>query len=342
MARQRQRLSERKSKVTVSDVARLAQVSDSTVSRIMRNHGLIADATRSRVMEAVRALGYVPNRIAGSLASLDSQLVGVVIPSLSNIVFPEVLQGINAGLAGTNRQSVISVTDYDLDKEEVVVRNLLAWQPAAVLIAGSTHTDATRKMLDQSGIRIIEFMEIDHPPIDMAVGLSHVAAGVATARHLVARGYRRFGYVGYGGLIDIRARMRYEAFRRTLVEAGLGLEDEVVSDGQTSVGKGKAQTAELCARSPGVEVVVYSNDDMAVGGLFHCLSAGIGVPEDLALFGFNGLDIGRAMPKPLSTIRSNRFKIGQRAVEAFLESPTRPEQPGIIDTGFEIFEGATA
>ena len=73
----------------------------------------------------------------------------MVIPSLSNIVFPEILQGINAGLAGTNRQSVISVTDYDLDQEEVVVRNLLAWQPAAVLIAGSIHTDATQRMLEQ-------------------------------------------------------------------------------------------------------------------------------------------------------------------------------------------------
>lgn len=342
MAKQRQRLSDRKSKVTVSDVARLAQVSDSTVSRIMRNHGLIADATRSRVMEAVRALGYVPNRIAGSLASLDSRLVGVVIPSLSNIVFPEVLQGINAGLAGTNRQSVISVTDYDLDKEEVVVRNLLAWQPAAVLIAGSTHTDATRKMLDQSGIRIIEFMEIDHPPIDMAVGLSHVAAGVATARHLIARGYRRFGYVGYGGTVDVRARMRYDGLRTTLAQAGLSLEAEAMSDGQTSVGKGKAQTADLCARAPGIEVVVYSNDDMAVGGLFHCMAAGIRVPDNLALFGFNGLDIGRELPQPLSTIRSNRFKIGQRAVEVFLESPIRPDAPGIIDTGFEIFQGATA
>ena len=81
---------------------------------------------------------------------------------------------------------------------------------------------------------------------------------------------------------------------------------------------------------------------MAVGGLFHCLSAGIRVPDDLALFGFNGLDIGRELPQPLSTIRSNRFKIGQRAVEAFLESPVRPDIPSIIDTGFEIFEGATA
>lgn len=342
MAKQRQRLSGRKSKVTVSDVARLAQVSDSTVSRIMRNQGLVADATRDKVMGAVRALGYVPNRIAGSLASLDSRLVGVVIPSLSNIVFPEILQGINAGLEGTNRQSVISVTDYDLDREEVVVRNLLAWQPAAVLIAGSTHTDATRQMLIQSGIRIVEFMEIDHPPIDAAVGLSHVAAGRATARHLIARGYRRFGYVGYGGTVDVRARMRYDGFCATLAEGGLSLVAEAMADGQTSVGKGKAQTADLCARAPGIDVVVYSNDDMAVGGLFHCIGAGIRVPQDLALFGFNGLDIGRALPQALSTIRSNRFLIGQRAVEVFLANPIRPDLPSIIDTGFEIFEGATA
>ncbi len=342
MAKQKQRLANRKATVTVRDVARRAEVSESTVSRIMRNQDLVTPETRERVMVAVRALGYVPNRIAGSLASLDSRLVGVVIPSLSNIVFPEVLQGINAGLAGTDRQSVISVTDYDLDLEETVVRNLLAWQPAAVLIAGSTHTDATRRMLDQSGIRIVEFMEIDNPPIDVAIGLSHVEAGRAAARHLVGRGYRRFGYVGYGGSVDFRARMRLDGLRAGLAEAGLTLEAEEVSDGQTSVEKGKAQTADLCGRAPGVEVVVYSNDDMAVGGLFHCMGAGISVPEGLALFGFNGLDIGRALPQPLSTIRSNRFLIGRKAVEEVLASPKRGPAGRVIDTGFEIVEGATA
>ncbi|MGQ0566473.1 MAG: LacI family DNA-binding transcriptional regulator [Gemmobacter sp.] len=342
MAKQKQRLTGRKATVTVRDVARRAEVSESTVSRIMRNQDLVTPATRERVMESVRALGYVPNRIAGSLASLDSRLVGVVIPSLSNIVFPEVLQGINAGLAGTDRQSVIAVTDYDLDREETVVRNLLAWQPAAVLIAGSTHTEATRRMLDQSGIRIVEFMEIDHPPIDVGIGMSHVEAGRASARHLVARGYRRFGYVGYGGTADIRARMRYDGLRAGLAEAGLALEASALSDGQTSVEKGKAQTADLCARAPGVEVAVYSNDDMAVGGLFHCLGAGIAVPQGLALFGFNGLDIGRALPQPLSTIRSNRFLIGRKAVEEVLASPVRGAPGRVIDTGFEIVEGATA
>ncbi len=342
MAKQRQRLTDRKSKVTVSDVARMAEVSDSTVSRIMRGQDLVAEATRERVMATVRALGYVPNRIAGSLASLDSRLVGVVIPSLSNIVFPEILQGINAGLEGTHRQSVISVTDYDLDKEEVVVRNLLAWQPAAVLIAGSMHTEATQRMLENSGVRVVEFMEIDHKPIDAAVGFSHLSAGVAAARHLLQRGYRRFGYVGYGGEKDRRALMRYKGMRACLAEAGLAFEAESVSDGQTTVAKGRAQTADICARAPDLDVLTFSNDDMAVGGLFHCMSAGISVPNDLALFGFNGLDIGRALPQPLSTIRANRFEIGKRAVEVVLAGETRPEQSVIVDTGFEIFEGATA
>ena len=342
MAKQRQRLTDRKSKVTVSDVARLAEVSDSTVSRIMRGQGLVAEATRERVMATVRALGYVPNRIAGSLASLDSRLVGVVIPSLSNIVFPEILQGINAGLAGTNRQSVISVTDYDLDKEEAVVRNLLAWQPVAVLIAGSTHTEATQRMLENSGVRVVEFMEIDHKPIDVAVGFSHLSAGKAAVRHLLQRGYRRFGYVGYGGDKDLRAVMRYNGMRQALAEAGLAFQAEVVSEGQTTVAKGRAQTAEICAQAPGLDVLTFSNDDMAVGGLFHCMSAGIRVPGDLALFGFNGLDIGRALPQPLSTIRANRFEIGQRAVQVCLSSPVRPDLPLSIDTGFAIFEGATA
>ena len=79
-----------------------------------------------------------------------------------------------------------------------------------------------------------------------------------------------------------------------------------------------------------------------LAALFHCMAAGIRVPDQLALFGFNGLDIGRALPQPLSTIRSNRFLIGQRSVEVILGEPIRPERATIIDTGFEIFEGSTA
>ncbi|MDE3079585.1 MAG: LacI family DNA-binding transcriptional regulator [Paracoccaceae bacterium] len=338
----KQRLPDRKSKITVREVARRAQVSESTVSRIMRNTGLVAEDTRERVMEAVRAMGYVPNRIAGSLASLDAFLVGVVIPSLSNIVFPEVLQGIQAALEGTDLQAVISTTEYDIDREEAMVRGILAWKPAAILLAGFDHTAATRLMLDQSGIRVVEMMDIDSTPIDVAVGTSHRGAGHAIGRHLIGRGYRRFGYIGHDWVADRRARLRYDGLRQALAESGLAIEAHAISDGPSSVGTGRAMTARLRAAAPGVQVAVYSNDDMAVGGVFHCLGAGLSLPDQFAVFGFNGLDIGRELPQPLSTLRSNRDLIGRRAIEAILDSPERPASPRVIDTGFAIFPGETA
>lgn len=337
----KQRLPDRKSKVTVREVALRADVSESTVSRIMRNQGLVAEATRAKVMETVRALGYVPNRIAGSLASMDSQLIGVVVPSLSNIVFPEVLQGINAGLKATSYQSVISISDYDMDREETLVRGILAWQPAAILITGFDHTVATRRMLDQSGVRVVEMMDIDSAPIDIAVGMSHRRAGYAAGKYLIAKGYRRFGYVGHDWTSDRRARLRYDGLSEALSEAGLSIVAHAISDGASSVSTGREQTAQLCTMAQ-VDVAVYSNDDLAVGGVFHCLGAGIRLPDQLAIFGFNGLDIGRELPQPLSTIRSNRFMIGQKAIEAILQTQDRPDTKTTIDTGFEIFPGATA
>lgn len=341
MTKNKQRLLSRKSKVTLHEVALRAGVSESTVSRTIRGQELVVEPTRSRVMEAVRALGYVPNRIAGSLASLESHLVGVVVPSLSNIVFPEVLYGINSQLKSSNYQSVISISDYDLDREEALVRGLLSWKPAAILIAGFDHTPATRRMLDQSGVRVVEMMDIDSTPIDTAVGMSHRHAGHAAGKHLVERGYRRFGYVGHNWTADRRAKLRYDGFCEALEDAGLSFVAHAIADGPSSVANGRVQTARLCDMAA-VDVAVYSNDDMAVGGVFHCLGAGISIPDQLAIFGFNGLDIGRELPKPLSTVRSNRFLIGEKAVDAILGKPDRPLTPNIIDTGFEIFAGATA
>ncbi len=233
--------------MTIEDVALRAGESPSTVSRIMRGQAVVTAATREQVMVAVRALGYEPNRIAGSPASLDSRLVGVVIPSLQNIVFPEVLQGIHAVLAGTDHQAVISVTDYDLDREEVAVRGLLAWQPAAVLIAGFEHSDAARRMLEQSGVRVVERMDIDQMPIDVAVGLSHRRAGYETGRYLIGRGYRRFGHIGHDRAADRRARLRYDGLCAALVEAGLAIVAEARAEGASSVATGRAQTARLLA-----------------------------------------------------------------------------------------------
>ena len=125
-------------------------------------------------------------------------------------------------------------------------------------------------------------------------------------------------------------------------DAGQSVVAEARCAGGSSTLAGRDTLQALLSREKSIDAIVFSNDDMAVGGYMHCLVAGIDVPDDLALFGFNGLDIGRALPKPLSTIRSNRFLIGKTAVEALLAEAERPAEPRIIDTGFDIIEGATA
>lgn len=327
---------------TLTDVARMAGVSEITVSRVVRNKGPISDTTRSRVQDAIETLGYVPNRAAGSLASAGSTLIGVLLPSLSNIVFPEVLRGIHAGLASTGYQPLIGVTDYDPLVEQHIVSSLLAWQPAALIMTGFEHTDATRKMLANHRVRVAELMDIDAEPIGIAVGLSHRRAGYDSGRHLIKRGYRRFGYVGHDWDADRRARLRHDGLCAALGEAGMSLVAERRTPGPSSTLAGKETLEALLRDEPSLDAVVFSNDDMAVGGYFHCLTAGIAVRDRLGLFGFNGLSIGQDLPMPLSTVRSNRFLIGKTAVEKLLDPAGTSEDDRVIDTGYEIIEGATA
>ncbi|MGH6861067.1 MAG: LacI family DNA-binding transcriptional regulator [Phyllobacterium sp.] len=327
---------------TLADVARLAGMSEITVSRVVRNQGPIADATRARVLTAIAELGYIPNRAAGSLASAASTLMTVLLPSLSNIVFPDVLRGIHTAITETAFQPVIGVTDYDPLIEERILISFLAWHPAAVILAGLHHTPAARRHLEHGRFRVAELMDIDGDPVDIAVGMSHRQAGYETGRHLVKRGYRHFGYAGHSITTDDRASARYEGLRAALQEAGLSLVAERRFPGASSTKAGRDILEILLDSHPELDVVIFPNDDMAMGGIFHCMHRGIAVKEKLGIFGFNGLDIGQALPMPLSTILSKRFLIGKTAAEKLIESRERPAEKTIINTGFDIIEGATA
>ena len=116
--------------VTLSEVARLAGVSSMTVSRVLHGHANVSESTRSKVQAAVAALGYVPNRLAGALATAKTRLMVVIIPSLGNIVFPEVLRGANERFEAAGYQAVVGVSDYDLAKEEQLIAAMQSWRPS--------------------------------------------------------------------------------------------------------------------------------------------------------------------------------------------------------------------
>jgi LacI family transcriptional regulator, gluconate utilization system Gnt-I transcriptional repressor len=318
--------------LTLRDVSEASGVSEMTVSRVLRNRGDVSAPTREKVLEAARALGYVPNKIAGALASQRVNLVGVVIPSLSNMVFPEVMTGISAILDGTGLQPVVGVTNYLPDREESVIYEMLSWRPSGMIIAGLEHTDAARAMLARAGIPIVEIMDIDGTPVDHAVGISHRRAGRQMAEAIIAAGYRRIAFLGTQMPNDFRAKKRLEGFEEALAKAGLTLIDREYYSGGSALLKGREMTAAVLSRSPDVDFLYYSNDMIGAGGLLHCLDAGLDVPGKIGLAGFNGVELLDGLPRKLATMDACRLEIGKRAAEIIAGKATPGEKVELFPT----------
>ncbi len=298
---------------TLKDVARRCGVSVISASRAMRASPHVSAELRGRVESAAAALGYRPNRIAGSLRAQSASLVAVIVPSVRHEVFAEVLDGVDDALAGSPFRQVLGISHYDLVREEEILRDLLSWQPAGVIIAGLEHTEAARALLGGCASPVVEFMDIDGEPIDLCVGASQAEAGAMMARHLLERGRRRIGYVGAWGERPARSLKRRLAFEAALADAGAPLAARLIMDEASGFRVGREACAELLRRRPDLDAIFFANDDLAVGALMYCKEAGIDVPGAVALAGFNGLDLNLAVRPALTTIESPRYEIGQTA-----------------------------
>ena len=303
--------------LTLRDVSEASGVSEMTVSRVLRNRGDVSEATREKVLKAARDLGYVPNKIAGALASSRVNLVAVIIPSMSNMVFPEVMTGISEVLDATELQPVVGVTNYKPEREEAVLYQMLSWRPSGVIIAGLEHTEAAKAMLAASGIPIVEIMDTDGEPIDSAVGISHRRAGRKLAQAIVDAGYKRIGFLGTKMPLDHRARKRFEGFTETLAKSGLEIADSEFYSGGSALVKGREMTEAILSRNTEqpLDFLYYSNDMIGAGGLMYCLEEGIDVPGEIGLAAFNGIEFLDGLPRKLATMDACRLEIGRAAAE---------------------------
>ncbi|MEN8837002.1 MAG: LacI family DNA-binding transcriptional regulator [Celeribacter marinus] len=303
--------------LTLRDVSEASGVSEMTVSRVLRNRGDVSETTRNKVLEAARELGYVPNKIAGALASSRVNLVAVIIPSLSNMVFPEVMTGISDILDETELQAVVGVTHYKPEREEKVLYQMLSWRPSGVIIAGLEHTEASKAMLAAAGIPVVEIMDTDGDAIDAKVGISHRRAGRQMAQAIIEAGYKRIGFLGTKMPLDHRARKRFEGFTETLAKAGLEIADQEFYSGGSALVKGREMTQTILERNAEepLDFLYYSNDMIASGGLLYCLDNGIDVPGDIGLAGFNGIEFIDGLPKKLATMKAMRSEIGRAAAQ---------------------------
>jgi len=194
---------------TIEAVAKLAGVSTMTVSRVLRDTGNVSAKTQERVREAISTLGYVHNRLAGALASSRSTQIAILVPSIQNIVFADVLAGVAERIDGTGFQPVIGVTEYDGARELELVRSMMAWRCAGIVLGHPSHLPETIHLLKSADFPVVELMALQEQPIDMCVGLDQSAAGRDMALHLLEKGYRRYAYLGTPHELDTSAALRY-------------------------------------------------------------------------------------------------------------------------------------
>lgn len=306
----------RPEQVTLSQVAQAAGVSPITASRALNHPNKVSDRTRQSVLESVERLGYVPNLIAGSLASSRSRLIAVIVPSLINSVFVEVIKGLQETLEAQGYQILLGNTDYDLDREYQLVRTFLGWSCSALVIAGLRHNDACRTLLANWGHPIMEVMELGNG-MDLNVGLNHTAAGRCMANHLMGRGYRRIVYVGARLSHDYRAEMRYQGHQEVLKAKGLEaplLEMDILG----SLQAGAESLFQVLTQYPQTQAIHFANDDLAAGALLAAQRQGLSVPSDIAIAGFNGLSLGQHVTPQLTTILSPREGMGRLAAKELI------------------------
>lgn len=326
--------------VTMEAVGRLAGVSQVTVSRALSDPSKVSPMTMARIREAIELTGFVPNALAGALASNRSRLISALLPSIANSVYASMMQAFAAGIRDSGYQIMLSECGFAQEDEEELVAAHLSRRPDAMLLTGIHHSVRTRRMLLGAGIPVVEVWDITDSPIDFCVGFSHVATGRAVADFLRDNGIRTAGAVSAG---DGRARRRMTAFAERFEKSGGDAVSTVIFDEQASLEAGRAGFSMLVGENGFTGGAIFcSSDLLAHGVLIEAVARGLRVPEDLWIIGFGDQDFSAHTDPPLTTVRVDRAAFGASAAATMLRRlEGRAAADNVVDLGFEIVERGT-
>jgi LacI family transcriptional regulator len=312
---------------TLAEVAKTAGVSLATASRVLSGSGYrVRVELRQRVLAAARSLNYVPNAHAQALVRARTHVVGVVTHDVSDPYFAEIVRGAQRVATAAGCLTIICNTYRDPDREVEYVRLLHAQRVEAIILAGSGRDDrrygqkmsaAVEAYLATGGRLVV--ISRHHLPGD-AVLPDNFGGARALAHHLADLGHRRLAVIS-GPPQLTTTRDRLEGFRQGLRERGLDLPSEAVLPGDFSRNSGEAAGEELLRRALPVTAVFALNDQMAVGALSAFRRAGLRVPQDVSLAGFDDMAIARDVTPTLTTVRVPMEEMGVRAMEMALQAP---------------------
>jgi LacI family gluconate utilization system Gnt-I transcriptional repressor len=321
--------------VRIEDVAREAGVSAQSVSRYLRDPGRVGPATSARICEAISAVGYVPNLIAGSLASNRSHVVGILLPTLAIPAHAGPVEGLAAALRDSAYEVLVGTTGYDAGAEERLVRAFVGRRVDGLVLTSDVLSAELRRTLAAFAAPVVQIWELPSEPFDMAVGVSNKAVGAAVAGHFLARGHRLCAAVGHAQATDTRSAARVAGFVETLAAAGAPAPIRLDVRMPEALAQADAILARLRAEGP-PSAVFCTAGQLTVALHFAARRAGLNLPDDLALMGLDS-EFAALVDPPLSVVRVRTYEFGRLAGEMLIERLAgRRPQTQTRDVGFEM------
>jgi LacI family transcriptional regulator len=315
----------RKSKnITILDVARESGVSYATVSRVLSGFAFVKEATRARVMEAAERLGYVANVQARTLAGGRSQVIGVLVPGLDNSYIGEIMRGVDDELARVNYNLMLYTTHRHYGQETSSVNTIANGLTEGLILVVPLIPTAYLAALRSRGFPHVLIDQGEPTGTSSVVDSTSWQGAYDATRYLIELGHRRIGFIG--GLVELSsASERLSGYKAALTDNGLPYDPTLVTEGNFWQASGHLCAQKLLPAQP--TAIFAANDLMALGAMEALREAGLRIPEDISLVGFDDIpQVSITHPK-LTTVRQPLEQMGRVAVELLLEQIENPENP---------------
>jgi LacI family transcriptional regulator len=296
---------------SIREVSSLAGVSISTVSRVLNGTAPVAHETKQRVLQAVQSLKYQPNTFARSLVTKRSGCLGVMVGEINSPFFGELLKGIEEKAEGAGMHLIVSSGHAHKTSEETALGLLQQRRPDALIIqAEALSNEELRPLISGAIPAVVVGRHIEGLP---CLYLDNETGGLMATEYLIGQGHRRIAHLsGPTHLPDSLARS--QGYRRALESNGLAYDASLVVEGNFSEPSGQEKTRELLSRSKEFTALFVANDQMAAGVLRALREAGLRVPEDVSVIGFDDIPLANFLYPLLTTIRQPLADMGQAGV----------------------------
>ena len=267
---------------TLQDIADYLGITKMTISRYLRNPDSVANGTQARIAEAIERFGYIPNRAPDILSNAKSRAIGVLVPSLTNQVFANVIRGIEQITDKAGYQTMLAHYGYSEKKEERRIESLLSYNVDGIILSESQHSEKTKKMLKVANIPVIEIMDTTEVGIQQVVGFDNIAAAQAMVETMINRGHRNVVY--FAARQDKRTRLRQQGYENAMARHQL-TPHVIATKEHSSFTLGGELLHQALETFPQIDGIFCTNDDIAIGAIFECQRLGIQVPKQIAVAG---------------------------------------------------------